>query len=262
MKIYNCRCPWQVAALAAATLICTLTSFAEENPINSTVATQPAQSAQLCPACKAQDLTKEVCPSCSGKDPSKKPCSTCGGKPTSGKKCDWCRGKGTYDRKQCFVCNGTGRERPCWVCEGTGKMPPCGLCKGTGRRPPCSFCSGTGKVEGVAFTSHRDWGEDTPADIMARSAGSTSRLYMSGGSVPVFGSELAYRDYRKALELRDKHGMEQSFAAGGFMVPSGSRILVLDVGVVDPTIRKVRLLDGSKAGWAGWVPSLLIKALQ
>jgi hypothetical protein len=65
----------------------------------------------------------------------------------------------------------------------------------------------------------------------------------------------------KAQELNDKHGMYQAVGRA-FAVSSGVKVLVLDVGVTDPRLREVRILDGSQEGRSGWLMSSQIRALR
>ena len=81
------------------------------------------------------------------------------------------------------------------------------------------------------------------------------RVQMTGSSqaVPVFPTKPGLDEYLSAAVSGDRPATEAAFAAnGGFFVPAGTRCFGVDIGIVNT---KVRILEGTKAGTTGWLPT-------
>jgi hypothetical protein len=70
--------------------------------------------------------------------------------------------------------------------------------------------------------------------------------------ITVARTEEAFDQFLRASARRDTQGqMELALSGEVFLVPNGTRVLVLDYGFAK---HQVRLLDGPHAGASGWVP--------
>jgi len=83
--------------------------------------------------------------------------------------------------------------------------------------------------------------------------GQDGRVVVDSGSVVVCVSPQAYERFVKMAVANDTLGMSNLTAQGGaFLVPSGTRVRVIDRRLER---REVRILEGPFAGRSGWVTS-------
>jgi hypothetical protein len=83
----------------------------------------------------------------------------------------------------------------------------------------------------------------------------------SGTITPVGTSETALQQFLKSHRAKDKHGIVQMMASGSvFMVDNGTKVLVIDYGE-SLGMRKIRILEGTREGRAGYVPYEWVKPL-
>jgi hypothetical protein len=104
--------------------------------------------------------------------------------------------------------------------------------------------------ESAQPSSPRDSAKSTnDAPAITREA----RLYVQGlNEVAVARSEDAFEKFLRASARGDRQGqMELALAGDIFLVPNGTKVLVLEYGFAKS---EVRMLDGPSAGASGWVP--------
>ena len=89
------------------------------------------------------------------------------------------------------------------------------------------------------------------------SVGKNGYLDSGGELVPVASDEAAFDAWNSAIVAKDEHGKVLLLASlRVFAVPKGTKVLVIDMATFK---RKVRILDGKKKGWSGWVAMEYVK---
>jgi len=86
--------------------------------------------------------------------------------------------------------------------------------------------------------------------------GQDGRVVVNSGSVVVCVTPEAYERFVKLAGANDTLGMANLVAEGGaFLVPSGTRVSVIDRGFER---REVRILEGQFMGRSGWVTNSMV----
>jgi hypothetical protein len=96
-------------------------------------------------------------------------------------------------------------------------------------------------------------GEPAGGASSGASVGSEARLHVDGlDTVMVAVDEQAFDEFTKASVAKDNIGIANLVLSGKLVeVPDNTRVLVVDMGLFR---RKVRVLEGTHVGLAGWVP--------
>ena len=93
--------------------------------------------------------------------------------------------------------------------------------------------------------------------------GGEARVQIDGSEiVPLAADEAAFDAFTRAATRNDTFGINDLIQAGKlFTVPTGTKVLVIDMGGFLGSRLQVRVLEGPRTGRAGWVATEFVKAL-